>query len=90
MKKFEKKIANLQTQSNDQLAQFTLTKVRLEAANEELTKVTEQIEETLAQEKAAYEAKVATLKAAKEQAITQLADNEGAINGINRLLNGGI
>nr|BDD45037.1 hypothetical protein 25 [Bacillaceae bacterium] len=90
MKKFEKRIAILQTQSNDHLHQFTLTKVRLEAANEELAKVAEQIDETLEQEKAAYEAKVAALKAAKEQAITQLADNEGAIKGINRLLNGGI
>lgn len=89
MKKFAKQVASIQTESFNNLQQFTLTKTRLEKANEELMKVADEIDKTLEAERKAYEAKVESLKNVKEHALVQLADNEGAIQGIIRLLNGG-
>ncbi|WP_163530958.1 hypothetical protein [Halobacillus ihumii] len=73
-----KQLNKVTQESQQHLNQFRKTKELLEGANQQLTSTIEDID-----------AEIEVLKQHKAGAMSQLADNEGAIKGINRLLDGG-
>ncbi|GEK57163.1 hypothetical protein CHL76_02390 [Marinococcus halophilus] len=77
-KNIQKQVDQLRQQSNQQLSQFKQAKETLKTNNASLHETVNDID-----------GKISELKREKDRALLTISDNEGAIKGIDRLLNGG-
>lgn len=77
-KNIQKQLNVLEQRSAQNLNQFSQMKTALEDVNTEISNTVETIDEEMSR-----------LETQKKAALVRLADNEGAIKGINNLLSGG-